>query len=241
MWILTGAGLAVLLLASTVLNYIVSSRATALFNTRHEIAREMAVLDQLVRTQRPSAAGFDRALDQLVKDSNGSLAWAQILNRQGLVIARSDRAAAPAFAVDFVASHIRDRRPVFAVRDTGAGKVVVEAFPIRLPSVAETLKTVALQGRSGAMGGMSFVELAAFANAGPLAWPARWTLILGLTTGLALLGALTLLVIALRAPLRAAGGAPDRNRAASAACPAPSATACRASSKSQPSGDLPPM
>ena len=61
------------------------------------------------------------------------------------MIARSDAAAAPAFTVDYVASRIRDRRPVFAVRDTRAGKVVVEAFPIRLPSYtsAASFKSVA--------------------------------------------------------------------------------------------------
>jgi hypothetical protein len=198
-WILTGAALAILLLASTVVNYVVSSRATALFNTRRDIAREMAVLDQLLRAQRPGVAAFDRVLDEVVKDSDGRLAWAQILNREGTVIARSDGAAPPAFTVDYVASHIRDRRPVFAVRDTGAGKVVVEAFPIRLPSAAETLKTVALNGRTG----MAFVELAAFDNAGLLAWPARWTLVLGVATGLALLGALTLLVVRFRMHLSA--------------------------------------
>lgn len=203
LWILAGGGLAILLLASTVINYIVSSRTTALFNTRREIAREMAVLDQLVRGQRPDVAAFNGVLEQVVKESNGSLAWAQILNREGVVIARSEGAGAPAFTVDYVASHIRDRRPVFAVRDTDAGKVVVEAFPIRLPSAADALKTVALNGRTGATVGMAFVELAAFANAGPLAWPARWTLILGITTGLALLGALTLLVVRFRAHLSA--------------------------------------
>jgi hypothetical protein len=203
LWILAGAGLAILLLASTVINYVVSERATALFNTRREIAREMAALDQLVRTERPGLASYSAMLDQVVKESNGNLAWAQILNRSGVVIARSDRAAAPAFTMDFVASHIRDRRPVFAVRDTGAGKVVVEAFPIRLPSAADGLKTVALNNRAGATGGMAFVELAAFANAGPLAWPARWTLVLGITTGFALLGALTLLVVRFRAHLSA--------------------------------------
>jgi len=50
---------------------------------------------------------------------------------------------------------------------------------------------------------MAFVELASFANAGVLAWPARWTLILGVTAGFALLAALTLLVVRFRAHLSA--------------------------------------
>src|SRR6202011_5713687 len=101
LWIFAGGGLAILLLASTVINYVISSRTTALFNTRREIAREMAVLDQLVRAQRPDAASFDAVLEQVVKESSGSLAWAQILNREGAVIARSEGAAAPAFSVDY--------------------------------------------------------------------------------------------------------------------------------------------
>jgi len=207
LWILSGAGLAVLLLASSVVNYIISERATALFNTRREMAREMAALDQLVhdqfvRDQKPATSSLSGVLEEVVQESNGTLAWAQILNREGAIIARSDAAAAPAFTVDYVASRIRDRRPVFAVRDTSAGKVVVEAFPIRLPSNSSSasFKTIALKS---AAGNMAFVELASFANAGVLAWPARWTLILGVTAGFALLGALTLLVVRFRAHLSA--------------------------------------
>jgi serine phosphatase RsbU (regulator of sigma subunit) len=205
-WILTGAGLAVLLLASSVINYVISERTTALFNTRREMAREMAALDQLVHDQKPAAASLSGVLQQVVEESNGTLAWAQMVDRDGKVIAHSDAAAAPAFTVDDVASKIRERRPVFAVRDTSSGKVVVEAFPIRFPSYVSSasFKTVALNGRSAQPHtGMAFVELASFVNAGVLAWPARWTLILGVTGGCALLGALVVLAVRFRAHLSA--------------------------------------
>jgi Stage II sporulation protein E (SpoIIE) len=210
-WILTGAGLAVLLLASSVINYVISERTTALFNTRREMAREMAALDQLVHDQKPAVASLSGVLEQLVQESNGTLAWAQMLDRDGKVIAHSDAAAAPAFTVDYVASRIRERRPVFAVRDSTAGKVVVEAFPIRFPSYASSasfktvaLNTVALNPRSvQPRTGMAFVELASFVNAGVLAWPARWTLILGVTGGCALLGALVVLTVRFRSHLSA--------------------------------------
>jgi len=201
---LTGAGLAILLLASSVVNYVISERTSALFNTRREMAREMSALDQLIHDQKSAAASLSGVLDEAVQQSNGSLAWAQILDRQGAVIARSDAAAAPAFTADYVASRIRERRPVFAVHDTSAGKVVVEAFPIRLPSTASTeaFKVVALGGTRPS-NNMAFVELASYASAGVLAWPARWTLILGLTGGCALLGALVMLTVRFRAHLSA--------------------------------------
>jgi sigma-B regulation protein RsbU (phosphoserine phosphatase) len=205
-WILTGAGLAILLLASSVINYVISERTTALFNTRRELAREMTALDQLVRDQKPAAASLRGVLEQVVEESNGTLAWAQMVDRDGKVIAHSDAAAAPAFTVDYVASKIRERRPVFAVRDTSAGRVVVEAFPIRLPSYTSStsFKTVALDGRPAQpRTGIAFVELASFVNAGVLAWPVRWTLILGVTTGCALLGALVVLAVRFRAHLSA--------------------------------------
>ena len=155
-----------------------------------------------MRVQKPSAASLSGVLEQVVRESNGTLAWAQIVDREGAVIARSDAAAAPAFTVDYVASRIRDRRPIFAVRDTRAGKVVVEAFPIRLPSYssADSFKSVALKSVAG---NMAFVELASFVNAGVLAWPARWTLILGVTGGCALLGALVVLAVRFRSHLSA--------------------------------------
>lgn len=197
-----GAGLAILLLASSVLNYVFSERTSALFNTRREMAREMAVLDKIVRAQNPAVASLSGVLEQAVRESKGKLAWAQILDREGSVIARSDAAAAPAFTVDYVTSRIRERLPVFAVRDTTAGKVVVEAFAIRLPAPrsAASLQTAAL--KSGATN-VAFVELASFADAGVLAWPARWTLILGVTAGCALLGALVALAVRFRAHLSA--------------------------------------
>ena len=169
---LTGAGLAILLLASSVINYVISERSTELFNTRREMAREMAVLDQLMHVQKPAAGALSGVLEQVVRESKGTLAWAQMVDREGTVIARSDTAAAPAFTGDYVASRIRERRPVFAVRDTSAGKVVVEAFAIRLPSYtpAASFKSVALKTGPG---NMAFVELASFANAGLLAWPDR--------------------------------------------------------------------
>jgi len=201
-WVLAGAGLAILLLASSVINYIISERASALFNTRREMAREMTALDQLVRVQKPGAGSLSGVLEQMVRESNGSLAWTQIVDREGVVIARSDAAAAPAFTVDYVASRIRERRPVFAVRDTRSGKVVVEAFAIHLPTHASSasVKTVALKNGPA---GMAYVELASFANAGVLAWPVRWTLLLGVTTGCALLGALVVLADRFRAHLSA--------------------------------------
>jgi hypothetical protein len=199
---LMGAGLAILLLASSVTNYFISERTTELFNTRREIAREMADLDQLLRAQKPSAAALTGVLEQVVRESKGKLAWAQILTRDGAVMARSDAAAAPSFTADYVASQIRDRRPVFSVRDSAAGKVVVEAFAIRLPALKSVASAQTVALKSGAAN-LAFVELASFANAGVLTWPVRWTLILGITAGCALLGALVALAVRFRAHLSA--------------------------------------
>src|SRR5438874_2344460 len=64
-WMLTGAGLAILLLASSVINYIKSERATELFHTRRELAREMTVLDQLMHIKKPSAGALSGLLEQV--------------------------------------------------------------------------------------------------------------------------------------------------------------------------------
>ena len=198
-----GAGLAILLLGSSMLNYVISERNTQLFNTRREMARQMAVLDQMVRVQKPPGiSSLSGMLQQVVSESNRTVAWAQIVDREGAVIARSDAAAPPAFTVDYVAARIRERRPVFAVRDTKAGKVVVEAFAIRLPAHAFITKFRMSAVKTGPPN-TAFVELASFASAGVLAWPARWTLILGVTAGCALLGTLVVLTVRFRAHLSA--------------------------------------
>ncbi len=210
LWILAGAGVAILLLASSVFNYAIFSHGTALRNTRREMARQMSALDQVVRGQKPDAATLSLVLDQAVKKSSGRLAWAQMLDSEGFVIARSSAAAAPAFSVEYAASRMRERHPVFTVRDTGAGQLVVEAFPIRLPSSSspepEPLKLAAYSGPANGTaprGSLAFVELASLTSSGAVAWPIRWTLILGVTAGLALLGALTVLMLRFRAHLSA--------------------------------------
>ena len=195
-WIFSGAALAILLLGSSVMNYVSYTRFAALRNTRLAMARQVGPVTQLIKNE--SAAGLSPLLDQMVEQNRGSLAWIQILDRQGAVIARSGAAAAPAFEASYVAARLRDRQPIFTVRQTGAGAVVVEAFPIRVPAPAASshdLRLVSLN-HGPVVSGMGFLEIASFANsAGFVAWPARWSLILGTTAGVALLGALVVLSI----------------------------------------------
>ena len=194
-WIFCGAALAILLLGSSVVNYVSYTRFAALRNTRVAMARQVGPVTQLIKSE--SAAGLSLLLDKMVEQNSGSLAWIQILDRQGAVIARSGGAAAPAFEASYVAAKLRDRQPIFAVRQTSAGAIVVEAYPIRLPGSAPShdLKVVSLN-RGSSIGSPGFLEIASFANsAGFVAWPARWSLILGTTAGVALLGALVVLSI----------------------------------------------
>ena len=195
-WIVSGAALAILLLGSSVMNYVSYSRFASLRSTRLAMARQVGPFTQLIKSE--PAGGLSPLLNQLVEQNSGTLAWIQVLDRQGAVIARSDGAAAPAFEPSYVAGRLRDRQPIFAVRQTSAGAVVVEAFPIRVPvskASSHDLKLVSLN-QAPAMSGMGFLELASFANsAGFVAWPARWSLILGTSAGIALLGALIVLSI----------------------------------------------
>jgi len=194
-WIFSGAALAILLLGSSVMNYVSYSRFAALRNTRLRMARQVGPVTQLIKSQ--PAAELSSMLDRMVEHKRGSLAWIQVLDRQGAVIARSGGAAAPAFEASYVAAKLRDRQPIFAVRQTNAGAVVVEAYPIRLPAptTSHDLKLISLN-RGSSVGSPGFLEIASFENsAGFVAWPARWSLILGTTAGIALLGALMVLSI----------------------------------------------
>ncbi|HEY2843439.1 MAG TPA: PP2C family protein-serine/threonine phosphatase [Bryobacteraceae bacterium] len=203
LWIAFGTLLAILLVASSVMNYVNYTRFAALRNTRLAMARQVSTVSQLIKSE-PAAGNLSTVLNRMVDRNSRSLAWVQLLDRQGAVIARSGAAAAPAFAVDYVTARLRERQPSFIVRDTSAGTVVVETFPIRLPAApsAPNLKLVSLSAAPFSGGPFSgspgFVELASFSSdAGIVAWPARWSLILGTTAGLALLAAL--LVLAIRA------------------------------------------
>ena len=195
-WIVSGAALAILLLGSSAMNYVSYTRFAALRNTRLALARQVGPVTQLIKSE--PAGELSPLLDRMVEQNSGSLAWIQMLDRQGAVIARSGGAASPAFEPSYVAAKLRKRQPIFTVRQTSAGAVVVEAFPIRMPASAAAspdLKLVSLN-HAPVMSGMGLLELASFANsAGFVGWPARSSLILGTTAGFALLGALIVLSI----------------------------------------------
>lgn len=199
LWIISGAGLAVLLLASSVSSYYSSARSAAVRDTRRAMATQVDAVSQLIRSESAKSE-LSRSLDQMVQQ-NSRLAWIQLLDRDGAVIARSNRAEEPAFKADYAAARFRERQPVFTVRDTAAGEVVVEAFPVRVPASASSSNLMPVSLNRGpstvpATGGPGFVELASFAtSASPVAWITRWRLILGTTAGVALLAALVVLTV----------------------------------------------
>lgn len=196
LWILSGAALAILLLGSSVVNYVSYTRFAALRTTRLAMARQVATVSQLIKSE--PAADLSPLLDRMVEHNSGGLVWIQLLDRQGAVIARSSAAAAPAFEASYVTARLRDRQPIFTVRQTSTGAVVVEAFPIRLPAPAASSSDLTLVSlnRVSVPGTTGFLELASVANSAAfVAWPARWSLILGTTAGVALLGALIVLSI----------------------------------------------
>ena len=177
LWIVSGVGLAILLLASSVFSYVASARGAAVRDTRRAMASQVDAVTQLIRSE-PAKGGLSPLLDRMV-EQNSRLAWIQLLDHDGAVIARSGRAEEPAFKADYAAARFRERLPVFTVRDTDAGDVVVEAFPVRVPASASSsnLTLVSLNGghRGPAAGSPGLVELASFANSSsPVAWTTRW-------------------------------------------------------------------
>jgi serine phosphatase RsbU (regulator of sigma subunit) len=198
-WILTGIGIAVVLLANSISSYRLVSRKLVVDNLRREVAAQMSSLDQQLRAPSSSEPGrLNNLLGSILRQSNGRLAWIQVRDSKGSVVAQVGAEAAPAFSAGTVETKFRERQPVYTVRKTNSGEVLIEAFPIRLPgsSSPSAFRQVAWTGVSAPARPLGVVEFASFLTAASASAPLRWNLMINMAGALALLVALA--VIALR-------------------------------------------
>lgn len=172
-WLGLGALLAVLLLANSVINYVFISRGMVVDSLRRDMSRQTVLLEREVRDAGgPDKADLRALVDELAKERKA--AWITVRDRGERVLAHSG----PDMARTFTDARIRDsfmnHEPLFTVRDSPAGKVVVEVFRSR---VGETEIAMPLDGVSAAF------------------WPLRRNLIINLSAALALLVALGLIAL----------------------------------------------
>jgi len=187
-WLIFGTLLALLLLYTSISNYIFISRRISADHLRRDMNRQVAILEDQLRQSR-GQVDLPAALAQVLQDK---MDWAVIRARDGRVVARAGLELDASFKADQLQARPRTREPITRIRRHGSDDFVVLLAPIRLgPPPAP-----------GAPPNFATLETgASLERATAVFWPVRQNLIINCAAGLALLGAVILIAMRFRAYL----------------------------------------
>ncbi len=173
-WIVLGGLLALLLLVNSVVNYVFVSRRLVVDSLRRDMSRQIALLEKQIRDAGgPDHANIAALVDDVAKDRKA--AWIRVSSREDQVLAHAGLDVADSFTEAQIHDRFMNHEPVWTIRDSPAGKVVVEIFRARF---GQTEMALPLDGASAVF------------------WPLRQNLIINLSAAIALL--VSLAVIGLR-------------------------------------------
>ena len=195
-----GIALGILVLGNSAANYYWVSQKIVVEQVRKDLSAQAASVEKLVQAAGPEA----EVLEQVRAASNGRIAWIQIRDSRDAALAAAGPTAEPTFSADLIRARMRSRQPIFETRSTGAGRVVVEAFPIRLSNRARrpAVQLAAYEpAAAAARPGMAIVEIAAYLNGAGNLWPLQRNLLINSSAALALLGSLIMMRIRFKAYL----------------------------------------
>ena len=127
--IISGVCIAILLLTNSVSTYLSVLRRISVENLRRDVAERVSNLDRQLRPGSLASSGhLDTLLNTTLVDSQGRLAWIQVRDASGAVVAQAGAQAAPTFSVQLADAKFRSRQPLYAFRNSNAGELLVEAF-----------------------------------------------------------------------------------------------------------------
>ena len=193
-----GIALGLLVLGNSAANYYWVSQKIVVEQVRKDLSAQAATVEKLVQAAGPEA----EVLEQVRVSSQGRIAWIQIRDSRDASLAAAGLNAAPTFSADLIRARMRSRQPIFETRSTGSGRVVVEAFPIRLSGRAgRPAVQLAAYEPAAARPGMAIVEIAAYMNGAGNLWPLQRNLLINSSAALALLGSLVMMRIRFKAYL----------------------------------------
>ena len=199
LWLLLGAALAAVLLVNSIWNYVMVSRRVVVDQVRRDLWLQVATVDRAIeRGGFADSRRLDALLQQVRRASKGKILWIELRSINGTAIAHAGDIASPAFSIDAILAQFRNRQSIFKIVQTGAGAVIVEALPVRLPAARSRLwLTAADQNLANLPADMGVLEIAALLDsANGVFWPIRRSLLINCSAAVALL--LTLAAIALR-------------------------------------------
>lgn len=193
-----GIALGILVLGNSAANYYWVSQKIVVEQVRKDLSAQAASVEKLIQAAGPEP----EILEQVRASSHGRIAWIQLRDSRDAALATAGRDAAPTFSADLIRARMRSRQPIFETRSTGAGRVVVEAFPIRLSGRSHRPAVqLAAYEPAAARPAMAIVEIAAYMDGAGNLWPLQRNLLINSSAALALLGSLVMMRIRFKAYL----------------------------------------
>ncbi len=192
-----GIALGLMLLGNSVWNYTWVSQRIVVEQVRKDLSAQAVSLEGLLQNARPAnRAEAVEILEQVRTASNGRIAWIQLRDGRDTTLAGAGLDVNPTFSAEFIRSRMKGRQPVFQTRSTAAGKVLVEAFPLRMsgavrPSAVRLASFEPVAARSA----FGIVEIAAYMEGAGNLWPLQRNLLLNSSGALALLASLVMMRI----------------------------------------------
>jgi serine phosphatase RsbU (regulator of sigma subunit) len=200
-----GMALGLLLLGNSVAHYHWVSQRIVVDQVRRELSARAIAAENLLSAARPAnRAEAAEMLEQIRAAGQGRIAWIQLRDSRDSALAGAGLDVSPTFPASVVRSRLRDRQPAVETRDTSNGKVLVEAFLVRMPAA---VRPSAIQLASFAPAAASpraaagVIEIAAYLEGAGNLWPIQRNLLINSASALTLLGALAAIRVRFRAYL----------------------------------------
>jgi hypothetical protein len=194
-----GFALGLLLLGNSVWNYQWVSQRIVVEQVRKDLSARAVMVDKLLQKAGPAEA--PELLEQVRAESGGRIAWIQLRDGRDVSLASAGLPVEPTFSAEVVRSRMKGRQAIFETRTTEAGRVLVEAFPIRMPAAGGRAAAVRLAAFEPAAARSAFgvVEIASYLNGAGNLWPLQRNLLINCSAALALLGSLVMMRIRFKA------------------------------------------
>ena len=203
-WLITGAVLALLLLANSIRDYLFVWRLLAVQQVRHELSQQVVALEQQFR--RPSADPSPlRLLADAIDGAAEKPLWIEIRRPDGGVLARRGSPGARLLSNEEESAHFRTRQALYGVVPAAGGEAVVEVFPVYATGlVVLPPPTTAGSGPSTARRSLVVVEIAAplVVRDPAVIWPIRRNLAINCSGALALLATVVIAGLGFRSYAR---------------------------------------
>jgi hypothetical protein len=201
-WLIAGAVLAILLLANSIRDYQLVSKIIDTEQVRHETNQHVSALEQRLRL---NALGTGPRLKSLIDDlteSGDRPAWIELRAMNGSLLESSGKTGGPSFSKEEVATRFRNHESLFKVVATSLGDIVVEVFPVHVPTIPIPVDPAAppIHVPSG-QATLLALEIAMPLDSvvHPIFWPILLNLIINCAVALALIATVVLAGLGFRA------------------------------------------